>query len=233
MDEMSAEFVSRVNTLPIFLHCSMNMASLSPPLNTRSRASSTNLRPNCTLGRRRSTSCLQQECLSPIEPSSHESSLVLFLSKLIHVHGLSSPSTDDFVLPLSDSSHSIKPSHRLSVRILFYSLCLIYLFFPLDTRPHPCCYPPFPPLHRTSPLVAFHSSHFHSLASRHCGSCPTWSRTPRLLPEWSRSPLPCHRRHGCLRRMETRLVHSRERPLGLRFQFPFSVQTRLMDGLII
>ncbi|KIM46120.1 hypothetical protein M413DRAFT_441181 [Hebeloma cylindrosporum] len=109
------------------------MATLSPPPKSRSRANSTSLRPIQSLGRRRSTSCLHQERPSPIEPPSHESSssmLVLFLSKLIHVHGLSSTTPDDFVLPLSDSSHSIKPSHRLSIHapILF-----VILLFPFST----------------------------------------------------------------------------------------------------
>lgn len=135
MDGMSAEFVSRVNTLHtcFFYFGSMNMASLSPPIKSRSRASSTNLRPAITihtLGRRRSTSCLQQQ--SPIdEPSSHESSLVLFLSKLIHAHGLASPTADDFVLP----SHSIKPSHRLSVCLaLVMIIIIVIVLFTLPSR---------------------------------------------------------------------------------------------------
>lgn len=136
MDEMSAEFVSRVNTLPLFLLCAMNMASLSPPIKSRSRASSTNLRPAITirtLGRRRSSSCLPQERPCLLEPSSHESPLVLFLSKLIHAHGLSSPtSTGDFVLP----SHSIKPSHRFPVCLARSIIIIIIVLFIFPLQIH-------------------------------------------------------------------------------------------------
>ena len=197
-----------------------------PPLKSRSRASSTSLRPAITihtLGRRRSTSCLQQERPSP--PSHESSMLVLFLSKLIHLHGLSwstppSPTTDDFILPLSDSSHSIKPSHRLSV-CYFVLLLFLFIYFLIDTRPHPPRHPSFAPLHRTSSVVSLNPSHFCFMAAGHCRSRPTRSRTPRLLPEWSRTPLSRHCRHGCICCLETRLVRSRQRPLGLAFLISF------------
>ncbi|KAF8974499.1 snare associated Golgi protein-domain-containing protein [Flammula alnicola] len=144
--------------------------TLQLPPKSRSRASSTNLRPAATcqsLGRRRSTSFLQVreephptpppiDTDIPPDPSPPPTMLAWFLSRFIqwlhlpqkHTLSWSTPSsprssTDDFLLPLSASAHSVSftvvepdklSSHLFRWRFPVHApIIIVILLFPIST----------------------------------------------------------------------------------------------------